>query len=67
MAAEGMAQAYAQMWYDIARKLGDVPRLFEEVMKFAAENPVALIAVGLVVALLGFMIIRRILSGLERR
>ena len=67
MAAEGMKQAYAQMWHDIARSFSDVPQLFQDVINFAVENPVALIVVGLVVALLAFMIIRRILSALERR
>lgn len=67
MAAEGMKQAYAQMWHDIARSFSDVPQLFQDVINFAGENPVALIVVGLVVALLAFMIIRRILSAFERR
>ena len=67
MAEEGMKQAYAQMWHDIARNFSDVPQLFQDVINFAVENPVALIVVALVVALLAFMIIRRILSALERR
>lgn len=64
---EDMQRAYSQMWDDIAGGIGDVPQMFKQVLDFAANNSLAMIVVGLVVALLAFMILRRILSGLERR
>lgn len=64
---EEMQQAYDQMWQDIADGISYVPSYFEEAVKFASENPVAVLVVTLFLILISCFFLRLIINAFSGR